>query len=155
MAKFQMKRKGRGLWSSLAKRRNSIQLFATFLTNIHLPNFLQGVLYNGKVKQVCVPGLNCYSCPGATGSCPVGSFQAVVGSSKFNFSYYITGLLIFFGIMLGRFICGFLCPFGWFQDLLHKIKSTTLPKVWCPTHYSCSTSYIANQQRRYWFTIFL
>ena len=23
--------------------------------------------------------------------------------------------------MLGRFICGFLCPFGWFQDLLHKI----------------------------------
>ena len=123
MAKFQMKRKGRGLWSSLAKRRNSIQLFATFLTNIHLPNFLQGVLYNGKVKQVCVPGLNCYSCPGATGSCPVGSFQAVVGSSKFNFSYYITGLLIFFGIMLGRFICGFLCPFGWFQDLLHKIPT--------------------------------
>ena len=123
MAKFQMKRKGRGLWSSLAKRRNSIQLFATFLTNIHLPNFLQGVLYNGKVKQVCVPGLNCYSCPGATGSCPVGSFQAVVGSSKFNFSDYITGLLIFFGIMLGRFICGFLCPFGWFQDLLHKIPT--------------------------------
>ena len=76
-----MKRKGRGLWSSLAKRRNSIQLYATFLTNIHLPNFLQGVLY------------------------------------------YITGLLIFFGIMLGRFICGFLCPFGWFQDLLHKIPT--------------------------------
>lgn len=123
MAKFQMNRKRQGLWSSLAKRRNSIQLFATFLTNIHLPNFLQGVLYNGKVKQVCVPGLNCYSCPGATGSCPVGSFQAVVGSSKFNFSYYITGLLIFFGIMLGRFICGFLCPFGWFQDLLHKIPT--------------------------------
>ena len=139
MAKFQMKRKGRGLWSSLAKRRNSIQLFATFLTNIHLPNFLQGVLYNGKVKQVCVPGLNCYSCPGATGSCPVGSFQAVVGSSKFNFSYYITGLLIFFGIMLGRFICGFLCPFGWFQDLLHKIPtkkfSTKKLKVLCYLKY--------------------
>lgn len=25
------------------------------------------------------------------------------------------------GVLLGRFICGFLCPFGWFQDLLHKI----------------------------------
>ena len=24
-------------------------------------------------------------------------------------------------MILGRFICGFLCPFGWFQDLLHKI----------------------------------
>lgn len=105
------------------KKRNSIQMFATLLTNIHLPNFLKGVLYNGKVKQVCVPGLNCYSCPGATGACPIGSFQAVVGSSKFSFSYYITGILIFFGMMLGRFICGFLCPFGWFQDMLHKIPS--------------------------------
>lgn len=103
--------------------RNSIQMFATLLTNIHLPNFLKGVLYNGKLKSVCVPGLNCYSCPGATGACPIGSFQAVVGSSKFSFSYYITGILIFFGMMLGRFICGFLCPFGWFQDLLHKIPT--------------------------------
>lgn len=98
-------------------------MFATLLTNIHLPNFLKGILYNGKVKQVCVPGLNCYSCPAATGACPIGAFQAVVGSSKFSFSYYVTGILIFFGIMLGRFICGFLCPFGWFQDLLHKIPT--------------------------------
>ncbi len=105
------------------KKRNTIQMFATFLTNMHLPNFLKGVLYNGKIKQICVPGLNCYSCPAATGACPIGSFQAVVGSSKFNFSYYITGILIFLGVMLGRFICGFLCPFGWFQDLLHKIPT--------------------------------
>ena len=47
--------------------------------------------------------------------------QAVVGSSRFKFSYYITGFFILFGVILGRFICGFLCPFGWFQDLLHKI----------------------------------
>ncbi|RDU25224.1 4Fe-4S binding protein [Anaerosacchariphilus polymeriproducens] len=91
------------------------------LTNIHLPNFLKGTIYKGNLKTVCVPGLNCYSCPGATGSCPIGAFQAVVGSSKFQFSYYITGILIFFGVILGRFICGFLCPFGWFQDLLYKI----------------------------------
>ena len=55
------------------------------------------------------------------GSVPIGAFQAVVGSSKFKFSYYITGFLILIGVTLGRFICGFLCPFGWFQDLLHKI----------------------------------
>ena len=30
--------------------------------------------------------------------------------SKFRFSYYITGILILFGVLLGRFICGFLCP---------------------------------------------
>lgn len=108
------------------RKRNFIQMFATLLTNIHLPNFLEGTLYSGKVKQVCVPGLNCYSCPAATGACPIGAFQAVAGSSKFSFSYYVTGILIFFGIMLGRFICGFLCPFGWFQDLLHKIPTKKL-----------------------------
>lgn len=102
-------------------KRNTVQMFATAITNIHFPNFLKGTIYSGKLKKACVPGLNCYSCPGATGSCPIGSFQAVVGSSKFKFSYYITGILIFFGVMFGRFICGFLCPFGWFQDLLHKI----------------------------------
>ncbi len=105
------------------KSRNTVQMLATLLTDVHLPNFAKGVLYQGKVKQACVPGLNCYSCPGATGACPIGSFQAVVGSSKFNFSYYITGIAILFGVMLGRFICGFLCPFGWFQDLIHKIPT--------------------------------
>ena len=25
--------------------------------------------------------------------------------------------------MFGRLICGFLCPFGWFQELLHKIPT--------------------------------
>lgn len=49
-----------------------------------------------------------------------------MGSSKFRFSYYVTGTLILLGVLLGRFICGFLCPFGWFQELLHKISSPKL-----------------------------
>ena len=85
---------------------------ATLLSNLHLPNFLKGTIFQGSTKQVCVPGLNCYSCPGAAGACPIGAMQAVVGSSKFKFSYYITGMLIFIGVLLGRFVCGFLCPFG-------------------------------------------
>ena len=103
-----------------------MQAGATLLTNIHLPNFFRGGIYQGKGKSVCVPGLNCYSCPAASGACPIGSFQAVVGSSKFGFSYYITGFLILLGVLLGRFICGFLCPFGWLQELLHKIPSKKL-----------------------------
>lgn len=107
----------------LSRFRGLIQAGATLLTNLHLPNFLKGGIYQGKGKAVCVPGLNCYSCPAASGACPIGSFQAVVGSSKFSFSYYITGFLILLGVLLGRFICGFLCPFGWFQELLHKIPT--------------------------------
>ena len=110
----------------LARFRGWIQAAATLLTNIHIPNLLKGKIYQGKVKTICVPGLNCYSCPAATGACPIGAFQAVVGSSKFKFTYYITGFFILLGVLLGRFICGFLCPFGWFQDLLHKIPGKKL-----------------------------
>lgn len=103
------------------RMRGWIQAGATLLSNIHLSNFFKGGIYQGSGKAVCVPGLNCYSCPAASGACPIGAFQAVAGSSKFGFSYYITGFLILVGVLLGRFVCGFLCPFGWLQDLLHKI----------------------------------
>ena len=110
----------------LARFRGFIQAAATLVTNIHLPSFAKGGIYQGAGKTVCVPGLNCYSCPAASGACPIGSFQAVVGSSKFNFSYYVTGTLILLGVLLGRFVCGFLCPFGWLQELLHKIPGKKL-----------------------------
>lgn len=110
----------------IRKKNNNrwkIQFLATFLTNPFFFNFFQGKIYRGKIKNMCVPGLNCYSCPGAAGSCPIGAFQAVVGASKFSFSYYIVGIVILIGTILGRVVCGFLCPFGWFQELLHKIPS--------------------------------
>ena len=109
----------------LARFRGFAQACAVLLTNPHLPNLLKGQIYRGKGKTVCVPGLNCYSCPAATGACPIGAVQSVIGSSKFKFSYYVTGTLILLGVLLGRFVCGFLCPFGWFQELIHKIP---LPK---------------------------
>ena len=121
-----MDKKHTGVSHLLSRFRGWIQAGAALLTNIHLPNFLKGSIYQGGGKTVCVPGLNCYSCPAASGACPIGAFQAVVGSSKFRFSYYITGFLILLGVLLGRFICGFLCPFGWFQELLHKIPSPKL-----------------------------
>ena len=109
----------------MAKNKNrwKIQAFWTLLTNANISGFINGKIYKGKLKSVCVPGLNCYSCPGALGSCPIGSLQSVIGSSKYKFSYYIVGIMILFGVLLGRLICGFFCPFGWFQELLHKIPS--------------------------------
>ena len=90
-----MDKKKKLLSKKLAKIRGWIQAAATLLTNIHIPNLFKGKIYQGNAKTVCVPGLNCYSCPAATGACPIGAFQAVVGSSKFKFSYYITGFFIF------------------------------------------------------------
>ncbi len=101
--------------------RRTIQWAWTLLTNGNLAGFFQGKIYTGKLKQLCVPGLNCYSCPGSLGSCPIGSLQAVLGSSRFKISFYLLGFFLLIGTMLGRVVCGFLCPFGLFQELLHKI----------------------------------
>ena len=121
-----MDNKTRSASRLLARFRGWIQAAATLLSNVHLPNFVRGGIYQGTGKVACVPGLNCYSCPAASGACPIGSFQAVVGSSRFSFSYYVTGTLILLGVLLGRFVCGFLCPFGWLQELLHKVPGKKL-----------------------------
>ena len=118
-----MGKKFSGISQKLTRFRGYIQAAAALLSNLHLPNFLKGEIYRGAGKTVCVPGLNCYSCPAASGACPIGALQTVAGSAKYGFSYYITGTLILLGVLLGRFICGFLCPFGWFQELLHKIPT--------------------------------
>lgn len=101
--------------------RHGIQALWTLLTNSYLGGFVRGRIYEGNLKKVCVPGLNCYSCPGAVGACPIGALQAVVGSWNFRFAYYMVGFLLFVGALIGRLVCGFLCPFGMIQDLLHKI----------------------------------
>ena len=98
-----------------------VQVIFTAITNGYFYGYATGTIYRGPLKTVCVPGLNCYSCPGAFGSCPIGSLQAVIGSKDYKFSFYIIGFLIFFGSLFGRFICGWLCPFGLVQDLLYKI----------------------------------
>ncbi len=114
------------------------RIAAAALFNGYVIGFAKGKSYTGDLKVVCVPVLNCYSCPGALGSCPIGALQAVLGSPKHNFSFYVLGTLMLFGTVLGRLVCGFLCPFGLIQDLLHKIpvKKLTVPvKVDKPLRY--------------------
>ena len=103
------------------KRRLAIQGVAALLQNAHFKGFFTGKIYDGAGKNVCVPGLNCYSCPGAVGSCPIGSLQNFLTGMRLRVPYYVVGLLLFFGALLGRVICGFLCPFGLLQELLHLI----------------------------------
>lgn len=117
----------------MEKRRKLIQVICAILYNCHITGFAKGSIYKGPIKGICTPGLNCYSCPGAIASCPLGSLQAALVSSKYKplkakFPYYILGLLLLFGIVLGRFICGFLCPFGLIQELLYKIPTPKLKK---------------------------
>lgn len=110
------------------KKRRLIQVICAILYNCNFVGFVKGDIYKGDLKGLCVPGLNCYSCPGAIASCPLGSLQTALISSKYKFPYYILGILLLFGVMLGRIVCGFLCPFGLFQELLYKIPTPKLKK---------------------------
>lgn len=112
---------GKIIESARKRLRLIIQILWTALTNGYMVGFARGKIYTGATKGLCVPGLNCYSCPGALGSCPIGALQAVLGNNNFKFSYYIVGFLIFVGVIAGRFVCGWLCPFGLVQDLIYKI----------------------------------
>lgn len=101
--------------------RHGIQVLWTLITNSYLMGFINGKIYQGPLKKVCVPGLNCYSCPGALGSCPIGSLQAVLGSRNYKVTFYLAGFCMLIGAFMGRVVCGWLCPFGFIQDLLNKI----------------------------------
>ena len=103
------------------KKRFGILAAASLIQNAYFKGFFTGKIYQGPIKNVCVPGLNCYSCPGAVGSCPIGSLQSFLSGLKFRFPYYVVGLLLFFGAVLGRAVCGLLCPFGLLQELLYLI----------------------------------
>ena len=110
--------------------RTAVQLaFACFL-NGYAAGFFKGKIFQGKTKAFCVPVLNCYSCPGALGACPIGALQTTLGKRSGNFPFYVLGTLTLFGVFCGRLLCGFVCPFGFIQDLLYKIptKKIKMPK---------------------------
>ncbi len=100
--------------------RRAVQLISAALFNGYAAGFRKGRIFTGGSKAFCVPVLNCYSCPGALGSCPIGALQTALGTRR-HFPFYVLGLLTLFGVLLGRAVCGLLCPFGLVQDLLHKI----------------------------------
>ncbi len=110
-------------------RRRLTQFFFALLANANGATFWQKGLYRGSLKGVCFPGLNCYSCPLALFACPLGSLQQALASFKalgwqaFSALSYVLGYFFLYGLLLGRIICGWVCPFGLLQELLFRIPS--------------------------------
>ena len=112
----------------IPSKRKLIQLYSALLFNANIKGFFTGEIYKGATKNMCAPGINCYSCPGAVGACPLGSLQNALGTQPHSAAFYVIGILMLYALLLGRFICGFLCPFGLIQELLYKIKTPKLKK---------------------------
>jgi len=112
----------------LSYLRRAFQFIGLFGANSYFNVLKTKVIYRGNLKGICLPLLNCYACPLTTFSCPIGTLQHF--SAKHKIPFYVLGYLSLIGIVLGRMACGWICPFGLFQDLLWKlkIKKLTLPK---------------------------
>lgn len=89
------------------------------------------------------PFLNCYSCPFAVAACPFGLFQKIIISLRESFSnwtffkslllipFYLIGVIFLIGFLFGRAFCGWVCPFGFLQDLFGKFsKNDRITPKW-------------------------
>ncbi|MDE7463489.1 MAG: 4Fe-4S binding protein, partial [Clostridiales bacterium] len=124
------KEKGFKAWWARHKptKRRLIQIYSLLLYNAYIKGFIKGEIFTGLTKTACVPGLNCYSCPGAVAACPLGALQNALTGTGHGGAYYVLGILLLYGLIFGRTICGFLCPMGLGQDLLYKIRTPKLKK---------------------------
>ncbi len=92
------------------------------VSNAYLKGFVPpGALWQGQSKGFCVPVLNCYACPASLFACPIGTLQHFVIIRAVPF--YFLGLFATISMAVGRMACGTLCPFGYLQDILYKIRS--------------------------------
>lgn len=100
-------------WGLTAKRRATQTVaFLAFHSNV----FGIAVL-----SKFCLPAMNCEACAVAWLGCPIG----MMGSSLtlHEIPWLVLAMVLGTGLLIGRFLCGWICPMGFFQDLLHKIPS--------------------------------
>ncbi len=118
--------------------RKWFQVIVALLSNSSWSFPFTGTIYRGPLKVICAPGLNCYSCPAATTYCPIGSIQQLLGNLRFalengqyHFGLSVLGILGVLGGMFGRMLCGWACPFGFLQELLHKLptRKFAIPRI--------------------------
>ena len=81
-------------------RRGVVQLLSALLHNANLPGFITGRIWQAQPKSVCVPVLNCYSCPGALGACPIGSLQSTLCGNGVKVSVLCCGASAFIRALL-------------------------------------------------------
>ncbi|MHC4406781.1 MAG: 4Fe-4S binding protein [Planctomycetota bacterium] len=77
-----------------------------------------------RVHTFCSPVFHCHSCPVALFACPIGMLAHF--GALHAIPYVTIGLLTVVGVLVGSFVCGWACPFGFLQDLIGRIPTPKL-----------------------------
>jgi polyferredoxin len=84
-----------------------------------------------------IPGLalHCHGCPWSAFACPLGVLSNFCQLKLIP--YVAIGILGLIGVIGGRIVCGWICPFGLLQDLMDKVRKTKIhiPYVLTYTKY--------------------
>lgn len=96
----------------MSKLRWTTQIMALIMANLGVFTILQ--------TGIPCPFFYCYACPAAAFACPIGVFQNYAALQQFPF--FALGVVGLFGLALGRFWCGWACPFGLVQDLVSLVR---------------------------------
>lgn len=109
-----------------------------------------------------VPTFSCYYASGRTATCVVWQLQSYLFPDWATSSVYATtglerlaiatGLLIITSIIFGRFLCGWICPFGLYMDLLTRLRKILRIKHWT---LSEKTNQMLSQARYLIIAVFL
>lgn len=134
--------------TGLSPTRTAVQAASFLGANLHFSGWITGVIYQGVSKMFFVPGIWCYSTPSAVLSCPAGSLQAVLASPGVMAALTSgrpdalallapLGFIAAVGLAGGRLACGWICPFGFIQDLLYRIPfpGIRIPEGFRPLKY--------------------
>lgn len=73
------------------------------------------------LQRVCTPVLSCHSCALSWFACPIGVLMHLANWHVFPF--LALGAMLLVGGLVGRLFCGWVCPFGFVQELLFQIRS--------------------------------
>ena len=102
----------------LTTKRRIVQILTAVLLTCNFTVFTSSTVFFG---QVCLPIIHCNACPLTWFSCPIYMISEYV---QFHaIPWLALGLIAGFGVLVGRFFCGWICPMGLLQDLLHRIPS--------------------------------